>query len=401
MPRTVVINWGVASYYGWGVYGLNLALAWASDPEVRAACGYEIQANQIAVDALGRVALRPFLRRSADLQARLKPLAGTTAHVQGVALQSLNAAFQPMRVAHDVLLQGEANIGVTFFETAHIAPEALDRARAFDLVVTGSGWNEAALRAQGVENVRTVLQGIDPALFHPAPRRGFLSERFLVFSGGKLERRKGQDIALAAFKIFAERHPEALLVSAWHSPWPQVARTLDASGLAAPVVFAADGRVDVAAWAEASGVPRTQVLDVGLTPNAAMPQILREMDVALFTNRCEGGTNLVAMEAMACGVPAILSRNTGHLDLIEDGACYVLERQAALPGAEAGVGGVAGWGESDVEEAVAALEAAYRDREDARRRGARGAQLLSRLTWAETARRMKAAALDLSPASAG
>jgi glycosyltransferase involved in cell wall biosynthesis len=113
------------------------------------------------------------------------------------------------------------------------------------------------------------------------------------------------------------------------------------------------------------------------------------MDVALFPNRAEGGTNLVAMEAMACGVPAILSRNTGHLDLIEAGNCFTLDAQRPLEGSEAGWGDVAGWGESDVEEAVAALERAYRDRDAARAVGARGAETLSRLTWADTAQRMK------------
>jgi hypothetical protein len=91
-----------------------------------------------------------------------------------------------------------------------------------------------------------------------------------------------------------------------------------------------------------------------------------------------------------------LSANTGHLDLIEGENCYPLTRQAALEGREAGVGDLAGWGESDVDEIVAALEAAYADREDARRRGLRGAETLSRLTWAETARRLKAAILPLA-----
>jgi glycosyltransferase involved in cell wall biosynthesis len=217
-----------------------------------------------------------------------------------------------------------------------------------------------------------------------------------VFSGGKLERRKGQDLALAAFKVFAARHPDALLVTAWHSPWPKVASTLDVSGLAAPVRFAADGAVDIVGWAVASGVPAGQILDLGVIPNASLPPVLREMDVALFPNRCEGGTNLVAMECMACGVPAILSKNSGHLDLIEDGACYPLERQGELAGKEGPFGDVPGWGESDIDEIVAALEAAYADRAEARRRGLAGAEILKRYSWAETARAMKEIVLPLA-----
>jgi glycosyltransferase involved in cell wall biosynthesis len=95
------------------------------------------------------------------------------------------------------------------------------------------------------------------------------------------------------------------------------------------------------------------------------------------------------MECMACGVPTILSQNTGHLDLIEDDNCYPLIQQGALPGPEAGFGGVAGWGESDVEEALEQLERVYAHREEARARGQRGAATLSRLTWARTAAQMK------------
>ena len=51
-------------------------------------------------------------------------------------------------------------------------------------------------------------------------------------------------------------------------------------------------------------------------PNVGMPHVLHEADVALFPNRAEGGTNLVAMECLASGIPTILSANTGHLDLL-------------------------------------------------------------------------------------
>jgi glycosyltransferase involved in cell wall biosynthesis len=258
--------------------------------------------------------------------------------------------------------------------------------------VTGSTWNERVMRAHGLQNVRTVLQGIDPLLFHPLARPPRSDGRFRVFSGGKLELRKGQDIAVAAFRKFAARHPDAQLVGAWHSPWPKFARSIDATGLAAPVTFGADGKLDAAAWAVANGLRPDQFIDAGQTANALMPQLLRQVDVALFPNRCEGGTNLVAMECMACGVPTILSANTGHLDLIEDGNCYLLAQQGEVPG-QVGFGDVPGWGESDVDEAVERLEQVYADREAAGRCGERGAATLAKLTWARTAAGLKAVLL--------
>ena len=395
MRRTVVNNWELSSFHGWGVYGLNLALHWASDPEVTPVSAHSVDMKRLILDPLARLALEPMREASATLVAQLAKHPGGQIQTSGAALLGLNRQLVPGRGAHGAVVKGRANVGVVFLESTKLDSEAVERARGMDRLLAGSSWNRALLRAHGLETVETVLQGVDPALFHPAPRRGFLADRFLVFSGGKLERRKGQDLVLAAFRIFAARHPDALLATAWRSFLPQVARSLDVSALAAPVPFHADGQFDVAGWATASGVPPRQMLDLGLIPNAALPPILREMDVALFPNRCEGGTNLVAMEAMACGVPTILSRNSGHLDLIEHGNCYPLLRQDALTGDEGGLDGLDGWGESDVEEILEALEAAYADRDEARRRGLRGAETLARMTWAQTAQQVKAAILSV------
>ena len=395
MPRTLAMNWSLSSFHGWGVYGLNLALNLAGDPDLTLVSAHEVPPQHLEIDPLSRLALQPMLQRSAELARSLAAMKGKVATSTGPVLLALNGALRAPPGAHEVPLTGKPSLGVVFLETTQQPADAVARAAAHDLILAGSSWNEQMLRSHGLERVRTVLQGVDPALFHPAPRRGVLNDRFLVFSGGKLERRKGQDLALAAFKRFAERRPDALLVTAWHSPWPQAARTLDVSGLVAPVPFRPDGRADVVGWAAASGVRPDQLLDLGVIPNAAMPQILREMDVAVFPNRCEGGTNLVAMECMACGAPTILSRNSGHLDLIEGENCYPLDRQGELSGIEGPRGEVAGWGESDVDEIVAALEAAYADRAAARRRGLAGAATLSRLSWARTAQAVKAAVMGL------
>jgi hypothetical protein len=66
------------------------------------------------------------------------------------------------------------------------------------------------------------------------------------------------------------------------------------------------------------------------------------------------------MECMACGIPTILSANTGHLDLMDFGADRLaLAEQGAVR--REGVCTDA-WGESNVEEAVDRLEAVWRRR---------------------------------------
>ena len=134
----------------------------------------------------------------------------------------------------------------------------------------------------------------------------------------------------------------------------------------------------------------SQVLDVGLAPNWLMPTILREVQVGLFMNRCEGGTNLVAMECMACGVPTILSANTGHLDLLRNGSARALSHQTK-PRTPEGTQGIDGWGESSVEEAVDALEALYVDRAAAAETARQGAALLANMSWARQTALLKTA----------
>ncbi|MGE0046882.1 MAG: glycosyltransferase, partial [Hyphomonadaceae bacterium] len=188
-------------------------------------------------------------------------------------------------------------------------------------------------------------------------------------------------------------HPEALLLTAWHSPWPQLAKTLDRSRIAAPIALDSAGRLDVKAWAAANGINPDQAADLGAQPNASMPDLLRDIDVALLPSRAEGGTNLVAMEAMAAGAPVILSHNTGHRELVASGATIALERQTRAPWGFAGVDGVEGWGESDVDEIVAALERVHADRAASRAIGAKAAAFMRGMTWAQTAHRMKELAL--------
>jgi glycosyltransferase involved in cell wall biosynthesis len=194
-----------------------------------------------------------------------------------------------------------------------------------------------------------------------------------------LEYRKGQDLVVKAFRAFQQRHQEALLLTAWNTPWQWRDQYMAAGTNTVPAEQGNDGWVDTAGWAIANGVPAHTLIALGKVPNIAMPHVIREADVALFPNRCEGGTNLVAMECMACGIPTILSGNTGHLDLLQQpGAAYRLQRQAAASceGYE-----TRDWGESDVEEILEKLELVWRDRDAAAETGRRGAAFIAPMTW--------------------
>ena len=391
MLTQVLIHWGISSYFGWGVYGLNLALHWSNDPDLEPVCSRPIQTSGISLDPLRFRLLQPFIEESARFDDRLKEHVKTNSSVRVDVplLMPLGDDFIGLPTAYNTSIEGSPTIGVAFFEDPNLTPEAVARASQYTKIITGSSWNESVLRSYGVNNVETILQGVDSTLFHPAPRSGMFRDKFLIFSGGKLEFRKGQDLVLRAFREFAKRHPDAVLVTAWHSPWPQTARTLDSVSNLPPVPSNKDGKIDVAGWARVSGIPTDQFLDLGSIPNSQMPQILREMDVAVFPNRGEGGTNLVAMECMACGTPVILSANTGHLDLIQEGNCYPLNQQSLVNRIHKSDQVLTGWGESSVPEIIEHLERIYSERKTAKAIGLRGAEMAGQMSWQSTADALK------------
>ena len=83
---------------------------------------------------------------------------------------------------------------------------------------------------------------------------------------------------------------------------------------------------------------------------------------------------------MASGLPIILSANTGHLDLIEDGNSFVLSRQTPVIPYEPYTG-VEGWAEPDVDEVINHLTTIYEDRQTATERGIAAANTLERFSW--------------------
>ena len=378
MKQPLYFHWGISMLYGWGVYGLNLLRHWPGVSGSPAYCIGKIHLESLGgMDPLALRVLAQPLVDSDQMRLRVNPDENAGQKLDGVLLQSLGNFMSGGHKPSDGGVSGTATAAAIFFEDSNL-PNAAEIAKDYRVIVAGSTWCEEVLRANGVEHTRTVVQGTDPSLFHPAPRAGWLDGRFAVFSGGKIEVRKGQDIVLLAFRAFAERHPEAILVTAWHSPWPIAAVTVNANPRIAPIGFTPDGAADIKSWVAANGIAEHQFIDLGPIPNHAMAKVLREMDVALFPNRCEGGTNLVAMECMACGLPTIVSNNTGHRDLVATGGAFALNRQGplAIPGK-----GTDGWGESDIDEIVAMLDAVWADRENAKAVGLRAAAAMHEWNW--------------------
>ncbi|MCT7986420.1 tetratricopeptide repeat protein [Laspinema sp. A4] len=384
-PLRLGLAWPINQMTGWGIYGTNLTLQLQKNP------GYEpmllLQPDTTGVvNPLVRSQLKPVCDRYQNLEQLRNQNPGKPIWCDFPVLHALGNNF--ISLATTQQLGGKQNIGLIFFEDTNLTPEKRQLAQDYLLIIAGSTWNAEVLKSQGITTVQALPQGIDPTLFHPAPKSNLFGDRFVIFSGGKLEYRKGQDIVIAAFKAFQKRHPEALLITAWHNFWPQFMRGLETTGhvKGLPQV-GADKRLNIPDWLLNNGLNPESFIDIGAIPNYLMPQIIREADCALFTNRCEGGTNLVAMETMACGIPTILSANTGHLDLIDPNHCYALKTQKPVQSTPHFLG-VEGWGESDIEEILEMLETLYSNREIAQGKGMAAVQFMQQWTWENQVNRL-------------
>ena len=370
------LNWQLSLSSGWGIAGLNMSHEMEMDGRYRAV--------PLHPSAQLDHASEKFTSLVDKLKRREEEVAKVVDNGEGGLVCGFPVIHSLDNWLHDdnmhdpakPLCRGSRDFAIVFFENNTPNDFTTRNANQFEILFGGSTWNTRVLREHGLTNVDTFIQGVDLNLFRPIPRGS--GERFIVYSGGKLEHRKGQDIVVAAFREFVKTHPDAVLATTWHNQWPQSMEGIKLGSHVENVPQIDDeGNCDIARWIAENGVPAKNIHDYGLVLNHLMPKVFAEADVAVFPNRCEGGTNLVAMEAMASGVPCILSANTGHLDLIEDDNCYPITNQAEI----SGLPYAKDWGESSVDEIVELLCRVYANKHEARLRGEQGTKFMQDWSW--------------------
>lgn len=375
LTRRIGITWQLTDLHGWGIFGLNIAKELILNGPVPPLILSEPYIS--APNSKQAEMFEAYFSEGAKILAQIQDAGRLATMKEVVMLHSLGNSFIHSPISDQVL--GHTNIGFVFFEHPTMDDQALLRAKRYDKIIAGSSWNRDLIQGMGLTNAAFVSQGVDLERFQPRPKTGKFGDKFVIFSGGKLELRKGQDIVLAAFKRFHERHPDSLLITNWHNAWAETVMNMSKSPhFNHEPEIDKDGQLNFKKWVCEAGLPNDTHIDIGVVSNAYIPSFITESDVALFPNRCEGGTNLVAMEVMASGIPCIISANTGHLDIITDDNCYPLhEQKPSSP--EIDMTGI--WGESDIDEINTHLETVYQDRDSARQHGSAGAAFMRKLSW--------------------
>jgi glycosyltransferase-like protein len=177
------------------------------------------------------------------------------------------------------------------------------------LFVVSRLWRDWLAREYRREAI-LVGNGVDTTQFSPVPdaadaalraRLSLAPDAKVFLAIGGIERRKNTVGLLDAFRIVHARYPSSYLIIAGG------ATLLDHDAYLARF----------AAALEASGLPDGSVIRTGPLPQALMPALYRAAAALVFPSIKEG-FGLVVLEAMACGVPVVVSRIAPFTEYLGD-----------------------------------------------------------------------------------
>lgn len=298
---------------------------------------------------------------------------------------------------------GIKNVGYGFIEKnvglEEYAPYAN---RLWDHIICGSTWMQNQIAPVLRIPTSVAVQGVDTDRFNEnvAPAGGVRdSEAFIIGSFGKFELRKAQDIVIRAVYEFQDTEiaPQTKLLYNWKNPWPQTMRDFAWSHQKYGVIpYSLDDQWYQGESFFADVVARNGIESWIDAQSWHMPEAYASCDVIVFPNRCEAGTNLCLMEALACGIPCIVSDATGHRDITQhplypfkDLLLYnggpIWDENYFRGGELVGL-----WHDTNPRTVLAALKYAYENREELRERRAGAAAAFRECgwTWANTAKQI-------------
>jgi glycosyltransferase involved in cell wall biosynthesis len=265
---------------------------------------------------------------------------------------------------------------------------SIENAKKYDLVLGGSSWCRDRMLEKGITNCDILIQGVDTGLFYPIHRQP-PEDKFVIFSGGKFELRKGQDLLLRALKILQEKYADIWLVNCWYNLWPASTRLMQYSR---HIRFK---YLEGESWQQTmqrtyieNGLDPDRIITFDLIAQQKQRDLFAQTHMGVFPNRCEGGTNLVLMEYMACAKPVIASHTSGHKDILTSENAIRLTDMQDFNLVDSDGTLVGRWQEPSLDELVAQIEYAYHHRDAIQRIGSKAGEVLKGFTWKHTARRL-------------
>lgn len=274
---------------------------------------------------------------------------------------------------------GSRRIAYVVWETTIMPPDKVRILQSMDEVWMPSSWGRQLLIDNGIaaDRVGTVPEGVDVERFRPAEeaRGGRRPFRFLFV--GKWEPRKGVELLIDAYREeFRPEEPVELVLHGWNPYLPNF-------DLGAYIRRAVGDR---RAPPIAASHPLTE---------DALIRLYNSCDAFVLPTRAEGW-RLPITEAMACGLPVIVTDYSAPVDYLNPDIAYMIPVEKLVPVYDPyffpGGGALGEWAQPDVDALRKLMRRVYENPEEAREKGRRAREeVCRRLTWdhaATTARRL-------------
>jgi glycosyltransferase involved in cell wall biosynthesis len=264
-------------------------------------------------------------------------------------------------------IAGRKRIGFVVWEPSRLLPSDVRSIRSLDEVWTPTEWGKRLLVANGIagEVVRVVPEGVDATRFAPAPRSAREGRPFRFLCVARWQVRKGTEDLIAAFcREFAP-----------HEPVELVLRCI-LTGREPPV----EARI--------AALPRPHPPITGISASldpADLVELYRSCDAFVLPTKAEGW-GLPIVEAMACGLPVIVTSYGAPAEFLDDSVAYPIRVASMVPAYDPmwypHPSAYGEWAQPDVGHLQSLMRHVYEHREEARATGARArAAVCARLTW--------------------
>lgn len=287
--------------------------------------------------------------------------------------------FRDRRVATIALLYGSlmqvldgaagVRIAYTVWESTRLPDDWLAPLAAADRIWTATAWGKRVFAGNGIDpdRIDIVPEGVDPERFHPgvAPTDALPAGPYKFLAVGRWERRKGMSDLVRAFDQEFGDQDDAMLVLA---------------GL-----FAGRPQLDLGAELRALGLRRPQRLKIvpPVADHRLFAGIYTACDAFVAPARAEGW-GLPVIEAMACGLPTIVTGYSGPTEFIGEHAWRIEHRLVPVdvPFFERADGDLGLWAEPDWPHLRFLMRELYERRGEARERGLAGSRHVRRdFSW--------------------
>jgi glycosyltransferase involved in cell wall biosynthesis len=248
------------------------------------------------------------------------------------------------------------NIAVVPWETTKIPESWVARLNTFDALLVPCKQNVECFRDSGVTIPTELIHwGVDPNRIGPIQR----PERSIFTFGhmGALSQRKGTDLLVEAFtEAFPTETDVRLINKTSYNTYPYVVKD-----------------------------KRIKVLMTPYTPEELIEQFWKEIDCFVFPTRGEG-FGLTPLEAMATGVPAIVTGWSGPMEYMDEKDGWLIDYQMtpATSFSETVYKEDCGnWAEPSKKHLIELMQYAYHHQDEVKEKGRKASERIMRdWTWA-------------------